>query len=57
MPVNTGLAKKQVATITATLCKSAALPDAFIDLDNTMWDRYWVLISFSQLVRSCKYKP
>lgn len=33
MPVNVGLAKKQVATITATLYKSAALPVLFIDLD------------------------
>lgn len=38
MPVNMGLAKKQVAAINATLYKSAALPVAFIDLDR--WDRY-----------------
>lgn len=33
MPVNTILAKKQVATLTAPLYKSAAPPVGFIDLD------------------------
>lgn len=33
MPVNMVLAKKQVATITAVLYKTAALPIVYIDLD------------------------
>ena len=33
MPVNMVLAKEQVATITATLYKTAALPAVYIDLD------------------------
>lgn len=57
MPVNMVLAKKQVATITTTLCKTAALPAVYIDLDR-LYHVGQVLnpYLFSQVVKTCKYK-